>query len=471
MIQVKEKYSFSELKEYISKYFHYPSVEIDLVDTDILQKYTTEENLFNISSGFLRRIGYIKQRQEDELNKILPDITFLRKIIGILIDNEKSDVLINEIYKILNDNFFDTDVMKNIRSIVDGIEVRNDRAIQKIWKEVNQQKDIVDKKKKRYSEFLFQIHRREIEKIVDYKQLVLEIDNEFNTKKISTEIIKNEDAKGIIFIPTNFVDYDLGIEWRSINAFLFEHGRITKCIIKKVWDSMEDQVVYDDIFSIDEMNGIEYEIVEREEEIRSEKYYEEMSKKTFHEDYEEYKDLYDILILKNNNFYEIYGIDIETMGNIDEYNVDTGGSKFLECIVTVPEDYNGEKFNFKKSKLWQDGILLNFNPQYITPMGFCYVKANFTTEARFELNASRHELNNNREVINKWNKKIGNIIQKKVAENCISVLRENNIDFEINNLLAQDEEDPFAKENVLLMRKVLNELLYENTCNLPCTNK
>lgn len=57
MIQVKEKYSFSELKEYISKYFHYPSVEIDLVDTDILQKYTTEENLFNISSGFLRRMS------------------------------------------------------------------------------------------------------------------------------------------------------------------------------------------------------------------------------------------------------------------------------------------------------------------------------------------------------------------------------------------------------------------------------
>lgn len=176
MIQVKEKYSFSELKEYISKYFHYPSVEIDLVDTDILQKYTTEENLFNISSGFLRRIGYIKQRQEDELNKILPDITFLRKITGILIDNEKADVLIDKIYKILNDNFFDTDVMKNIRSIVDGIEVRNDRAIQKIWKEVNQQKDIVDKKNKRYSEFLFQIHKKEIEKIVDYKQLVLEID-------------------------------------------------------------------------------------------------------------------------------------------------------------------------------------------------------------------------------------------------------------------------------------------------------
>lgn len=145
--------------------------------------------------------------------------------------------------------------------------------IQKIWKEVNQQKDIVDKKNKRYSEFLFQIHKKEIEKIVDYKQLVLEIDNEFNTKKISTEIIRNEDAKGIIFIPTNFVDYDLGIEWRSINAFLFEHGRITKCIIKKVWDSMEDQVVYDDIFSIDEMNDIEYEIAEREEERRNEKYY------------------------------------------------------------------------------------------------------------------------------------------------------------------------------------------------------
>lgn len=461
MIQVKKKYSFSELKEYISKYFHYPSVEIDLVDTDILQKYTTEENLFNISSGFLRKIGYIKQRQEDELNKILPDITFLRKITGILIDNEKADVLIDKIYKILNDNFFDTDVMKNIRSIVDGIEVRNDRAIQKIWKEVNQQKDIVDKKNKRYSEFLFQIHKKEIEKIVDYKQLVLEIDNEFNTKKISTEIIKNEDAKGIIFIPTNFVDYDLGIEWCSINAFLFEHGRITKCIIKKVWDSMEDQVVSDDIFSIDEMNDIEYEIAEREEERRNEKYYEEMFKKTFHEDYEESKDLYDVLILKNNNFYEIYGIDIEKMGNIDEDDIDTGGVKFLKYNVTIPEDYNGERFNFGDSIsiLCQDGILLDFNPQYITPIGFCYVKANFTAEARFELNVSRHELNNNREVINKWNKKIGYTIRKKVAENCISVLRENNIDFEINNLLAQDGEDSFAKESLLMMRKVLNELV------------
>lgn len=137
---------------------------------------------------------------------------------------------------------------------------------------------------------------------------------------------------------------------------------------------------------------------------------------------------------------------------------------YLEVNV---EDLKSLEDEIKIGKL--DGE--NGHPQYITPMGFCYVKANFTTEARFELNASRHELNNNREVINKWNKKIGNIIQKKVAENCISVLRENNIDFEINNLLAQDEEDPFAKENVLLMRKVLNELLYENTCNLPCTNK
>ena len=62
-------------------------------------------------------------------------------------------------------------------------------------------------------------------------------------------------------------------------------------------------------------------------------------------------------------------------------------------------------------------------------------------------------------MINKWNKKIGYTIRKKVAENCISVLRENNIDFEINNLLAQDGEDSFAKESLLMMRKVLNELV------------
>lgn len=88
-----------------------------------------------------------------------------------------------------------------------------------------------------------------------------------------------------------------------------------------------------------------------------------------------------------------------------------------------------------------------------------------TADSRLELNISRHELNNNKDVIRKWNKQVGYEIQRKVAENCINVLKKNNIDFEIHDLLSEREEsflkekNFFAEKSFLTMRNVLNELL------------
>ena len=103
--------------------------------------------------------------------------------------------------------------------------------------------------------------------------------------------------------------------------------------------------------------------------------------------------------------------------------------------------------------------MLNFNPQCIIPLGVGYVKANLTADSRLELNISRHELNNNKDVIRKWNKQVGYEIQRKVAENCINVLKKNNIDFEIHDLLSEREESFLKEKSFLTMRNVLNELL------------
>ena len=109
---------------------------------------------------------------------------------------------------------------------------------------------------------------------------------------------------------------------------------------------------------------------------------------------------------------------------------------------------------FGKSELYQDGILLEFNPQCIVPIGVGYVIVNLTAESRLELNVSRHELNNNREIISKWNKRVGCVVQKKVAENFIR-----DLDFKIEDLLSQNVEGFFEKECLFNMKDILRELL------------
>lgn len=164
------------------------------------------------------------------------------------------------------------------------------------------------------------------------------------------------------------------------------------------------------------------------------------------------------MLLKHNDFYEIFNVEGEIIEDVIENNELLKEYKLFDNIAVL-DKYKGEKFVFGKSELYQDGILLEFNPQSIIPIGVGYVVANLTAESRFELNVSRHELNNNREIISKWNKRVGCVIQKKVAENCIRVLNANNLSFKREDLLSGDVEGTFAKEAYLNMKDILRELL------------
>lgn len=218
------------------------------------------------------------------------------------------------------------------------------------------------------------------------------------------------------------------------------------------------------IISLDYIADAQYEMGLLNEEKEDEAYYKDMNKNNHDESETDFNDLYDILFLKNNDFYKIFNVQTEQIENIMEDKEVMERHKLLE-YVTVSEKYRGERFLFGESELYQDGILLNFNPQCIIPLGVGYVKANLTADSRLELNISRHELNNNKDVIRKWNKQVGYEIQRKVAENCINVLKKNNIDFEIHDLLSEREEsflkekNFFAEKSFLTMRNVLNELL------------
>ena len=335
--------------------------------------------------------------------------------------------------------------------------VVNEECMSKIRKEVSSQKKIIDEKFKKYPQFLFPIFRNDIHEIVDYKQLILELDDTFNISRIYKDTISNS-SRGIIYISSNFVDYNLGIEWRSINAFMFNESKIVKNIVKVSSDTDDSSLFTSNIISLDEIADADYEMNNRLQEQESEDYYEHIVKGEYDEIDDNYGFSYDVILLKDNDFYEIFDVEGEIIEDVIENNDFLRGYKFFNNIA-VPDRYKGERFVFGKSELYQDGILLEFNPQCIVPIGVGYVIVNLTAESRLELNVSRHELNNNREIISKWNKRVGCVVQKKVAENCIRVLKENNLDFKIEDLLSQNVEGFFEKECLFNMKDILRELL------------
>lgn len=455
MLHVKGKYSFDELKDYILTYFGCPSVEIDLVDMDVLNVYVDRDGLLDEKECILRIVEQAEQKRKYEIDKIMPDYKWLMKVIEILSDEEKKDSTISKVHNMLYNNFYETEVVEGIRTIGNNIYT-NEECFSEMRKEIGNQRKALERKIKMYPEFLFPIHRDAIHKLVNYKQLILELDKNFNISQIYKDKMNNS-RSGIIFISSNFVDYNLGIEWRSINAFMFNNGKIVKNILRVSSDSDNSSLFTNNIISLDEIADADYEMSNRLQEQEDEKYYEYIIKGEDEIVNDNFSFLYDVIILKDNDFYEIFDVQGEKIEDVIENNNLMKEYRLFENIA-ISDKYKGEKFEFGKSELYQDGILLEFNPQCIVPIGVGYVIVNLTAESRLELNASRHELNNNREKISEWNKHIGRIIQKKVAENCIRVFRKNNLDYKIEDLLQRNVEGTFAKECLLNMRDILIEL-------------
>lgn len=75
-----------------------------------------------------------------------------------------------------------------------------------------------------------------------------------------------------------------------------------------------------------------------------------MNKNNHDESETDFNDLYDILFLKNNDFYKIFNVQTEQIENIMEDKEVMERHKLLE-YVTVSEKYRGERFLFGESEL------------------------------------------------------------------------------------------------------------------------
>ena len=116
ILHVKEKYSFNELKNYVFTYFGCPSVEIDLVDVDTLNIYADGSTVLDESECILQIVEHTEQKRNYGINKILPDYKCLMKMMEILSDEAEIDGTIAKVRNMLNNSFYETDLLETIKS-------------------------------------------------------------------------------------------------------------------------------------------------------------------------------------------------------------------------------------------------------------------------------------------------------------------------------------------------------------------
>ena len=131
ILHVKEKYSFDELKDYVFTYFGCPSVEIDLVDVDTLNMYADGSTLLDESECILQIVEHPEQKRNYGINKILPDYKCLMKMMEILSDEAEIDGTIGKVRNMLNNSFYETDLLERIKAIVNDTVV-NEECMSKI---------------------------------------------------------------------------------------------------------------------------------------------------------------------------------------------------------------------------------------------------------------------------------------------------------------------------------------------------
>lgn len=126
VLQIKENYSFFELRNYIFKYFNYPSVEIDLVNIDEMCTYIDKKDTFDKNISILQFVVHAGKKRKEKLDKTSFDYGFLQKMSNILLDDEDINNLINRIYGILDNVYIETEVTKRVRSVVNKMDEKEE---------------------------------------------------------------------------------------------------------------------------------------------------------------------------------------------------------------------------------------------------------------------------------------------------------------------------------------------------------
>ena len=466
-LKLKEHYSHARIEKYLKSYFRETAVRIELLNLDILNKiigdseFLMPENLNDFTSFLKKKRAFIneskiyheKNNQCDTLRQIMinissDDIFPLKKIVP---EHAKLIELLNS-QKTIIDKEIISKIGKYTETSIDTDHNEYERLLTEIIKILNNhQNDNLNKTINDYDGLMTEISINRCDHIFDKDVCIIYLNNNFYIEDVSykIELEKIKSGRGIIIIRTECEISKYGIEFEIANAFLFQEGVLTNSLLKvrsnnyQITDDGGDAFV-----ALDEIYDIQYQLeLEFQEEEEVDKY-NKMVK-----DLQEEKYSYRVDILYGDR-------DIKLLRDISAEKINeqklSEGVKFLDTDIYSSIEKIGMVPHFENSLFCQDGIKINIDISGLIPFKTGNYKCNLFGESRFELNITRHDINRDSTLLNKWMEKYGVEIQKKVIKNVKKILKNCGMEnVNLNEYIKNKNDDIFDKSAFEQFSKLL----------------
>lgn len=386
---LKEKYPAKEMLQYLQENYSYPSVPLFYIDLDKLATLTA-------IAGALK-IDFPGNLTAPDLNQVQIPYSQLQPAIETLYSSVKNDLEKEE-----------TDDTKADQPLADISHL---------------------------------IYSRDFINDVPELPFLFYFDNQFNIIKIEpiTEMRKISVVLGLVFIPIKLIDYESGIEWKSIHGFLIHKNDVKKSLIRYsgIADEFDDpdKMIFLSQEQLDDADYYDEEkmVIDTLDVMR--KFRNERRKKrdsmvrSMSENYEEIFILNDQIFSRFDEFDNYLLPFIEKKASrVRKESADLEHYKYLNQVI---ENYNND--------VYQDGIKTPVRAWSIAPLGMCRAVCNLTADARFTLNVTRNAINESPVILSRWIATYGQNICTQILEIVKQHFSVLNLNFKVEELIPKTD--------------------------------
>lgn len=518
-LKLKQRFLYKNIASYIEKLFVHPSVGITCVELDDLENvarvFGLEEEYGKVKMlcyNYTNFFEKIKQKKTPIMDKMSNNDNELKELesgveelldwirSNLSYDEKKSDIQKFNEFKLQIQSFSKFNQLKG--EIIDvQFPLSEERISEKTL--FNNPEEYLSKLEKYIIKIRSARKECEIErKKYEIKSLNINCYDTFASKnrwkylivfldenlEVSKVILKNDaidlsEKSGIIFIRREFQDYDEGIEFSSINGFLFSNGRICNTIARFKETIQKTEVERKERNVLIGGMGHFYELYDdlnenyqmRIEDIEVNDYCGFNCSGTY-ELGAVYDDLYDVIYLHENGVNHSIGLSLSELQDIEYSQSLENVMKKIDIMDWFSEFIDFKRINWKNenestaydqlelllrdnsSKYYQDGIEILCNIQDILPIGYFRIRCNCTSDARMILNVTRHKPSEIYQDVEKWCTNVGYKIQTKIIEGILESAKNFNLDIELKDMLRNDvKQNSFSNLSANQFTHIMHE--------------
>ena len=407
---LKDAYSATEMVTYLTQFYRYPSVPVFYIDLD--------------------------------------KTTVLSQLA------ESLDIELPETVKNLNEN-------KNLKGVeFDFSEYQNDlsETEQKVRQALDLNQAELEEQEQQFKNIYLKIALPEIQRPFLEEPVLFYLDNEFDIYKISTieKVKSNNIPLGLLFIPVRFTSFEMGIEWQSIHGLIIHKNEIKRSLVRYTGLANEfddpEKMIFMSQEEIDDDENYDSEqiVIDTLDVMRrfrsQNNSYSEFSSAGHGNIYEELFFLSDNLMSRRDEFDDYPHPYLDKKGSRIKTN-STANDELFKLLFHSLGQFTNEIF--------QDGIKMPVSGWAVAPLGMCRALANFTGNARLELNVTRNAINESPILINNWIDNYASTIHSKILEEMQRIFKILDCNFKMKDLVVPKSD---TGHNVLY-RYVSNALI------------